>query len=229
MSIAVLATLTASVTASASAADAAASGFSRTLYLVRHGAYKIDEKTDLDAGPGLTPLGIAQARLIAARLRTLPVHFSLMTSSTMTRAKETAEVMHETLSDVPLAESPSLAECTPPMSNERVVKEAAADEATRCQEQLEDVFKTYFVPAKNADEHDIIVAHGNVIRFLVLKALRVDTQSWTGLSVAHTSLTIIRITPQGRIIVLSVGDVGHIPPNMQSGATGPDPQLVLPH
>ena len=44
------------------------SGAPRTLYLVRHGAYVADRNADPKFGPGLTPLGVAQARLIAARL-----------------------------------------------------------------------------------------------------------------------------------------------------------------
>src|SRR5262249_25765701 len=53
--------------------------FPRTLYLVRHGAYATDSSATGDVDRGLTPLGIAQARLIAARLRSLPMHFSSMT------------------------------------------------------------------------------------------------------------------------------------------------------
>jgi serine/threonine-protein phosphatase PGAM5 len=202
--------------------------FSRTLYLVRHGAYDIDQKTESEAGPGLTPLGIAQARLIAARLRGMSVHFALMTSSTLTRAIETAAVMHETLSDVPLAQSASWSECTPPFQNTGVSKKADTEEAIRCQETLDDVFRTYFVPAKHAEESDIVVAHGNVIRELTLKALGVDTKAWVGISVAHASLTVIRVTSRGTFQVLSVGDVGHIPPNMQSGSINQTPELVLP-
>src|SRR5262245_58234625 len=59
----------------------------RTLYLVRHGAYEPNPKADPQLGPSLTPLGIAQARLIGARLRGMPVHFDSMTSSAMTRAR----------------------------------------------------------------------------------------------------------------------------------------------
>ena len=68
-----------------------------TLYLIRHGAYVADRNADPQLGPGITPLGVAQARLIAARLSAAGVSFDSMTSSTLQRARDTAAVMHETL------------------------------------------------------------------------------------------------------------------------------------
>ncbi len=51
----------------------------RTVYLIRHGAYVADRNADPQLGPGLTPLGIAQARLVAARLNGSGVSFDSMT------------------------------------------------------------------------------------------------------------------------------------------------------
>jgi serine/threonine-protein phosphatase PGAM5 len=49
------------------------------------------------------------------------------------------------------------------------------------------------------------------------------------MSVGNASITVIRVQPDGRMKVISVGDVGHIPPNLQSGATGdPDRSLAVP-
>ena len=59
-------------------------------YLIRHGQYDHADKRDEYIGRGLVPLGIAQARLLAARLRAMPVEFTSLTSSTMTRARQTA-------------------------------------------------------------------------------------------------------------------------------------------
>ncbi|MEO9079590.1 MAG: hypothetical protein ABI268_09780, partial [Rhodanobacter sp.] len=36
----------------------------------------------------------------------------------------------------------------------------------------------------------------------------------------NASITRIRVEADGRFKVLSVGDVGHLPPGMQTGATG---------
>jgi len=49
------------------------------------------------------------------------------------------------------------------------------------------------------------------------------------MSVAHASVTIIRVRADGTMTVIAVGDIGHLPPNMQSWGGGADPQLAAPH
>lgn len=206
--------------------NAATPDYDHTIYLVRHGSYNPDPKIDPELGPGLNALGIAQARLVAARLRGLPFHFDSITSSTMTRARETATIIHESLSEVMFGGSARFSECTPP-AYRKVADEPPEDQAN-CAKRLDDAFAVLFVPARTATRNDLVVAHGNVIRYFVMKALKADTRSWLSMSVAHASVTIIRIGADGTMKVLAVGDVGHIPPNMQSWGGGADPQLVLP-
>lgn len=211
----------------ARAADSGATkSYTHTIYLIRHGAYVADPKADPQLGPGLTPLGIAQARLVAARLVGMNAGFASMTSSTMTRAQQTAAVMHESLPDVPFRQSPLFRECTPPALQASTSESEEAQAA--CAKRLDAAFAENFVPAEHADRSDIIVAHGNVIRYLVVKALGVDTRAWHGMSLAHASLTIIRVRSDGSISVRVVGDVGHLPPNMQSSGGESDPQLIVP-
>ena len=207
----------------AQAAEPAAENHPRTLYLIRHGSYAADPKADPRLGPGLTPLGIAQARLVAARLASMSIRFDSMTSSPMRRARETADVVHAQFPGVSLDVAPSLAECTPPAF--RALEGEKPEEMARCALRVDGVFAERFVPARGAARNDVIVAHGNVIRYLVAKALEVDTRAWLGMSVAHTSLTVIRVRPDGKMSVLGVGDVGHVPPNMQSWGGDGDPQL----
>lgn len=201
-------------------------GVVRTLYLIRHGAYVADRNADPQLGPGLTALGVAQARLIAARLNGTGIAFDSMTSSTMQRARDTAAVMHETLAKVPFTQSALLRECQPPRLT-TAVGEAAREEAT-CAQQLDQAFAQYFTPAREARRNDILVAHGNVIRYLVMKALEVDARAWTGMTVPHASLTVIEVQPDGSAQVLAVGDSGHIPSPLISWGTADDRQLTVP-
>jgi len=53
----------------------------------------------------------------------------------------------------------------------------------------DDAFAVLFVPARTATRNDLVGAHGNVIRYFVMKALKADTRSWVGMSVAHASIT----------------------------------------
>jgi serine/threonine-protein phosphatase PGAM5 len=197
-----------------------------TLYLIRHGAYVADRNADPQLGPGITPLGVAQARLIAARLSGSGVAFDSMTSSTLQRARDTAAVMHETLSNLPVAQSPLLRECWPPLPEAAEGEEAR--ERAACAKQLDQAFAEFFTPAKNAKRNDILVAHGNVIRYLVMKALKVDPRAWLGMSVAHASLTVIQVLPDGSMKVIAVGDSGHIPSPLLSWGDANDRQLAVP-
>jgi len=199
--------------------------FTHTVYLIRHGAYVADRNADPQLGPGLTALGVAQARLIAARLSGAGVTFDAMTSSTLQRARDTAAVMHETLSSVPVGQSPLLRECMPPVFES---VEAEAAERAACAKQLDQAFAEFFTPAKNANRNDILVAHGNVIRYLVMKALQVDSRAWLSMTVAHASLTVIRVQADGSIKVLAVGDSGHIPSPLLSWGDANDRQLAVP-
>jgi serine/threonine-protein phosphatase PGAM5 len=199
----------------------------RTIILVRHGHYVAD-KADSSPGPGLSALGFAQAKLAAARLLGMPGTFDAVYSSPMTRANETAKVIAAELPGVAFEVVPDLAECTPATRRKEVTKDEKPEEMAACAAKLDAVFTKMFVPAKGTERRELLVCHGNVTRYLVTKALGVDTEAWLEMSVGHASLTQIRVEPDGRFKVIAVGDVGHIPPNLQTGATGmSDKQLSL--
>jgi serine/threonine-protein phosphatase PGAM5 len=149
-----------------------------------------------------------------------------MTSSTLQRARDTAAVMHETLASVPVAQSALLRECTPP-GLEAAEAEVASEQAA-CARQLDQAFAEFFTVSRTAKRNDILVAHGNVIRYLVMKALKVDPRAWLGMSVAHASLTVIQVQPDGSAKVLAVGDSGHIPSPLLSWGDASDRQLSVP-
>jgi serine/threonine-protein phosphatase PGAM5 len=211
-----------------SESHAPATQYARTVYLVRHGAYDSSVETTSPDGPGLTPLGIAEARLVGSRLRGLPTRITALTSSTMTRARQTAAVVHESLPSVPIRLSNALRECTPPMRSDERRDAKGEEEQRACAGTLDDAFARYFVPARSSEQHDVLICHGNVIRYFVTKALGADTKAWLGMTVAHASLTVIKIRANGSMVVLAVGDVGHIPPNLQSWGSEGDPQLLVP-
>ena len=82
------------------------------------------------------------------------------------------------------------------------------------------VVKSFGEVVAKLAENDIIVCHGNVIRYFVTKVLNVDTMSWLQMSIGNCSLTIIRMKPDGSMKLVSFNDVGHIPPNMQTETGG---------
>lgn len=213
----------------ATAADEPQASGVRTLYLVRHGEYDHADERDPDVGKGLVPLGVAQARLLGHRLRGMPVEWSSLHSSTMTRARETALVVAEELPGLTLQTSRQLRECTPPTWREDVMAEETAEDLAACKEQLEAAWAGYFKPSPDTDRHDLLVIHGNVIRYFVTKVLEVDPLAWLGMSIGNCSLTVVTVLPDGSMKLLSFGDVGHIPPGLQTRtAPGASNDLAVP-
>jgi serine/threonine-protein phosphatase PGAM5 len=100
-----------------------------------------------------------------------------------------------------------------------------------CTDQLETAFSEYFIPSPdNQDRNDIIVCHGNVIRYFVTKVLKVDTMSWLQMTTGNCGLTVVHIRLDGSMQLVSFNDVGHLPPNLQtiSGLRSSQKELVLP-
>lgn len=203
----------------------------RTIYLIRHGHYDEADERDEYIGKELTPLGISQARLVAARLKAMPVNFNSLISSTMTRAKQTALVINQEFPELELKQNSLISECTPPTWREDVMAKTDSAEFSECVENIEKAFQEYFIPSPDEnDRNDIIVCHGNVIRYFVTKVLKVDPLSWLQMSITNCSLTIVRITPDGSMRLDAFSDYGHIPENLRTftGGKNEEKELLLP-
>jgi len=75
----------------------------------------------------LLPLGIAQARLIGARLAGIPGGFDSLTASPMTRTRETAWVINQSLPGLKQQTSPLLRECLPMTLDSAALQGAATE------------------------------------------------------------------------------------------------------
>ena len=223
MSIVAIATLMTSLAGTVAGAEPAP----RTLYLIRHGFYDYHDERDPAVGKALLPLGIAQARLVGSRLRSIPVTFSALYSSTFTRARETALVIGQEFGELEVIESPLLSECTPATWREDIMAECDSAGVAACEEQLETAFARFFVPSEDGPRHEILACHGNVIRYFITRVLGVDTMSWLRMSIGNCSLTIVRINADGTMKLLAFGDVGHIPPNLQTGLDSEERLLAV--
>jgi serine/threonine-protein phosphatase PGAM5 len=221
-----LLTLLLSVSALATEAPAPAA---RNIILVRHGHYAADPTADVRLGPGLTPLGVAQAHLVGARLAGMPMSFDALYVSPLQRARDTAATISADFPDRKFTVLDDLEECTPPTRRKDIVRDEKPEQMLACKAQLDRLFKAHFKPAFGAERTELYVCHGNVIRYLITRALGVDTSAWLEMSVGHASITRIRVEADGRFKVIAIGDVGHLPANMLSGATGdPDRSLAIP-
>jgi len=201
----------------------------RTIVLVRHGDYLPDPAADPKLGPHLAPIGVAQARLVGARLASLPTRFDAMRVSPVQRARDTAAIIAGDFPGRHFEVVDDFAECTPPTRRSEAVADEKPADLAACERQLDRLFARYFRPAAGHAQTELMVCHGNVIRNMVVRALGVDSKAWLEMSVGNASITRILVEADGRYKVISVGDVGHLPPNLRTGATGDAPRsLAIP-
>jgi serine/threonine-protein phosphatase PGAM5 len=199
----------------------------RHLYLIRHGEYVHDEDCDEDVGCGLDRLGRHQAALAGDLLASLGIEFTSLQASSMTRARETAAIIDDRLPGPALELHRDVRECTPPTRRADVMAKLEPGEAEACERELAAAWDRLVRPAADRDAHDVVVCHGNVIRWFVCRALDVDPQAWLGMSIANCSLTVIQVRADGTCRLVTFADAGHIPfPLRTYPGTVADPAAV---
>jgi serine/threonine-protein phosphatase PGAM5 len=194
----------------------------RTLILVRHGVYDDADPADPDVGKALTNDGREQAALTGIRLTNFPFHIDALHASTMTRARQTAEIIGKALKMTPQP-SRLIRECTPPTEREDVMRDQKPGEPEACVDTLELAWARFFRPSPAKDSTEVLVAHANVIRWLTSKALGLDAKLWLRMTLGNCSITVIRVRSDGKCQVMAVGDVGHLPNRLQERLWFPAP------
>ena len=185
----------------------------RRLIFVRHGQY------DEVATGALTPLGRKQAARTAAALRRLEVN--AIWSSTLLRAKETATIVAAKQPRARLRRTNLLCEVVPTMLPPKLARRFFVDghTAKRDRKRADLAYEKLFRAARQ-ERTEIVVCHGNLIRYLVCRALGIEPKLWMRLDSTHCGLTEFRVLPRGIVRVVRYNDVGHIPAPMrtESGA-----------
>ena len=206
-------------------------GVVHTVLLVRHGQYKsaehgsnLDELT-LDSQRVLTSLGREQATATGKRIDDLikagvvpPV--TRIYYSTMARATETSKLIQAQLSAPP----PSHHICPCSMIQEGAVCvpeppfaawNPSAEEFEKEGKRVEAGFVNHMHRAPSGSSStSLLVCHGNVIRYFVLRALQYNPAGWSRLAVFNASITRIDIHSDGHVTVKALGEVGHLPAAM---------------
>ena len=202
--------------APAPAAGPAPSG-THFIFLVRHGMYDRDDNANDRTGNPLNALGHEQAKLLGQRLAASGVELRAIAASDFTRARETAAEIGAILHLTPAPE-PLIQECTPTAEHPEYTAHYSAEHIARCAAQLEGAWSKYFVATPGADTWDLLVSHGNVIRWLVAKATGNDVRKWYAADIGNASLTAVAVRPDGSLRLVLYSDVGHLPPALQTWA-----------
>jgi len=185
------------------------------LIFMRHGQY--DELSSSRFGGDLTPLGRRQAKKTAAALRRLEV--AAIWCSTLARAKETASFVAAKQPHARVKRTKLLCEVIPtklpPHIKLRIPIDAThiRDDKTRADLAYDTLFRA---PKSKKSRTEIVVCHGNLIRYLVCRALGIAPKLWMRLDSTHCGLTEFRVLPKGTVRVVRYNDVGHLPHSIRT-------------
>lgn len=187
------------------------------VYLIRHGIYDPDPDKNADdvVANGLNALGRDQARLVGARLAALPIKPATLVSSDFRRARETAEIVGKMMGMKPTLDS-LIHECTPTSDRPDYMKGHAPEEIATADSNLARAWNKYMIPMPEGDRHDILVCHGNVIRWFVSRSLVGDGRRWPWMEIGNGSITILSVRPDGTTRLVSFSDVGHLAVTQQT-------------
>lgn len=185
------------------------------LYLIRHGDYDYERGADPVAALGLNDLGREQARRAGERLAGLPRKPQALVVSPYRRARETAARIAPMLGLEPVVDT-LIHECTPTSERRDIMDREPPGEIAACDSNLAAAWRKYATPSPDADRRDVLVCHGNVIRWMVARALNDDPRNWLRMDIGNASITVLAIRADGTLKVASFSDTGHIPVDLQT-------------
>jgi serine/threonine-protein phosphatase PGAM5 len=188
----------------------------KIIYLVRHGQAAYAETEPKDVHGYLTELGRQQAHLAAKRLAQLPI--TAIHHSDLKRASETAELIAKQLPHVPLHATALLRECIPcaPARPTTWAANVSPAKMQENQQRLEYIFTRYFAAEEHKEAYDVLVCHGNILRYLICRALQVPPQAWINADIHNCGISEVLIETDGRTMLISHNDTGHLPYTMRT-------------
>lgn len=190
----------------------------RILHLIRHGDYLEGEIED-GLGNSLSDRGRQQAAKLAEfydGYRLAAIH-----TSPAPRAIETARIIAKRHPGLALQRHRSLFECIPSVPPNVTPwgepDELSARAVSNCRERLDRLFDRSFTATRAQERHEILVCHGNVIRYFVTRALGVDANAWVSMRCSQASVTRVVVSSRTpRFVLESLNDLSHLPANLRA-------------
>jgi len=174
----------------------------RTLVLLRHGQY------DTEDGGKLTALGRQQAHAAGKYLASIPI--DAIWASTLVRAKETAQIVADVLGTHAPRHTGILREGLYTKVEGYVVP---ASERREDRARADAAFAKFFRKSRT-DRTELVVCHGNLIRYLLCRALHVPVVKWLRMTTNHCGITRVLIRETGAVRVVSYNETSHLPTSL---------------
>ncbi|KAK2154794.1 hypothetical protein LSH36_257g03081 [Paralvinella palmiformis] len=188
----------------------AAGTATRVILMIRHGQYGLNDGR-------LTEKGRYQAKLTGMRLRALNIAFDRIVHSDLERATQTAQLIRAQLADLPMIADPMLVEGGPVPPEPTISYWSLPDRNYFVEgPRLEAAFRKYIYRAgktQTNDTVDILVGHGNIFRYFMLRALQFPPAAWMRVFLPHGSISRLNILPDGTVTLSQFGDSGFMPPD----------------
>ncbi|HET7713124.1 MAG TPA: histidine phosphatase family protein [Patescibacteria group bacterium] len=186
-----------------------------TLYLIRHGHFANVESLMRGISPQapLDELGRSQIKLLAERLKDETI--KLVLTSEFTRARESGQIIAEKL-NIPLEKTPVLNELGFFVRPQEIV--GFERDESKYEQALQDVAeasqKAVQFLQKVANEHQgetiAVVCHGNIIRGILMEALKADPDSMIRFQVDLASLTVLEYDGADLFRLIRLNDTSHL-------------------
>jgi serine/threonine-protein phosphatase PGAM5 len=171
----------------------------RTLLFLRHGQY------DTESGGALTVLGREQARLTGRYLEAF--RFDRVWSSTLRRAKETADIVAQQIGGLSVRHTGLLREGL----YTKVEGYAASASERREDRARADAAYAKIVRKSRTDRTELVVCHGNLIRYFMCRALHTPVAKWLRMTTSHCGLSRVLVRDTGAVRVVSYNETSHLP------------------
>ncbi|MFW5750627.1 MAG: histidine phosphatase family protein [Planctomycetota bacterium] len=208
----------------------------RYLYLLRHGAY-VHDQDHPDHG-ALTQRGRDQIATAAEALAPQPMNS--IVSSTLPRAIESAAIAAAHFPAASRRRLRVLCEVLPGLLHSDLEEPAVhrgmnyrqlrgrlwmqADLRSRliarCPQagqrltmnaQAEAALHKLVRPLAKGTRHELVVIHGNLIRYIWCRCAAVDPVAWSVLDTTHAGITRLIVHAGGEVVPLSYNEIGHLP------------------
>jgi serine/threonine-protein phosphatase PGAM5 len=220
------------------ASDATQTSTMRQFLMVRHGQYCNESNTDAsDKEKRLTALGEQQAastgRFLRDAMRSRVGDQIFITSkldrvyvSELTRAKQTAAILLEAYCDGDSDAAANLLAPSDGLLNERFPCDPEPAYPKRAKvahmRLVEEAFRKYIHRPDEAAQGqppattELMVGHGNIIRYFTCRALQLPPEAWLRLSIPHCSVTSLVMRRNGTVKLVTYGSFSHLAPQLQT-------------
>jgi serine/threonine-protein phosphatase PGAM5 len=207
----------------------------RHIYVVRHGQRLPGSGYDR-LGLGITDTGKIQAEFTGERISLIPVN--TIYYSTLRRAAETAKIIAKYIPNTRAQGSQLLWECIPYLPGDfitwyKVNRSRINEDRVTTPLQMApwlnlwspdtpwDLIEKGFAQAEQAwthffrssrdERHEVLVCHGNILRYFMVRALQAPLETWINSEINNCGISEFTVNPGGEVTLVSHNDTGHLP------------------